>query len=197
MAKLGEMARDRTSRAREIVRRLQKLGVPLPWEDVAALAAEGTVGRLHIARALLAGGWVGHQHEAFAKYLDKDKPAYVPRLSLPPGEAIALIHRSGGVAVLAHPKLIGDDKVIPEVAAAGLDGLEVYHTRHSWHDVAKYKKMARELGLLFTGGSDCHGPAGKGEVLLGKILAPAECLIALQERAKEIQATENRRVTAE
>ena len=86
---------------------------------------------------------------------------------------------------MAHPKLIGRDQVIRELAAEGLDGIEVYHVCHDWQDVAKYKQLARKFGLLLTGGSDCHGPAGKGEVLLGKILTPIECLIQLQERARE------------
>ena len=184
--KLSSLAQGRTYRGREMVRRLNKLGIPLPWEDVASLAGEGTVGRLHIARALIRGGWIGSHNEAFAKFLNPNRPAYVPRMRLLPGEAIELIHNAGGVAILAHPKLINGDKLIPQLRDAGLDGLEVYHTRHSWQDVAKYSKIAQELDLLITGGSDCHGPGGKGEVLMGQILVPGECLVALKEKAAEI-----------
>lgn len=185
LAALSNLAEERTARAQEMVRRLNKLGIGVLWEDVAALAGDGTVGRLHIARVLTSGGWARDQSDAFARYLDRDKPAYVPRQRLSPAGAIELIHQAGGVAVLAHPKLIGRDQVIRELAAEGLDGIEVYHVCHDWQDVAKYKQLARKFGLLLTGGSDCHGPAGKGEVLLGKILTPIECLIQLQERARE------------
>ena len=184
--KLSSLAQGRTRRGREIVEKLHSLGIPLPWEDVAALAGDGTVGRLHIARALLRGGWAQSHNEAFAKFLNPGRPAYVPRMRLLPTDAIELIHNAGGVAVLAHPKLANSDKLIPQLRDAGLDGVEVYHTRHSWQDVAKYSKIARELGLLMTGGSDCHGPGGKSEVLMGQILVPGECLAALRARAAAI-----------
>lgn len=185
LEKLAHLAQARTQRGQEMVRRLNKLGLPLPWEDVATLAGDGTVGRLHLARALVLGGWAKSHSEAFAKYLNRDKPAYVPRMRLGPAEAIELIHLAGGVAILAHPKLINSDKLIPGLVDSGLDGLEVYHTRHSWQDVAKYRKMAQELGLIITGGSDCHGPAGKGEVLMGQIMVPGECLLMLKQRAEQ------------
>jgi predicted metal-dependent phosphoesterase TrpH len=185
--KLAQLAQARTRRGKEMVRRLNQLGIPLLWESVANLAGEGTVGRLHIARAIVQEGWAKSYNEAFAKFLNRDKPAYVPRMRLLPASAIELIHQAGGVAVLAHPKLANCDKLIPDLVEAGLDGLEVYHTRHSWQDVAKYRKMAGELGLLITGGSDCHGPGGKGEVLMGQILVDGECLVALEARAQQIK----------
>lgn len=185
LAKLDALAKARRSRGREMVGRLNRLGVSVSWERVSEFAGEGTVGRLHLARALVAGGWARDPQEAFNKFLQVGKPAYVPRAKLTPREAIELIHGAGGLAVLAHPKLINGDKLISQFKAQGLDGIEVYHTRHTPYDEAKYGSMAQELELLITGGSDCHGPGGKGEVLLGQVQLPYSYLEKLKEAQKE------------
>lgn len=151
---------DRRRRAAKIVARLADLGVRIELEQVLALGAE-SVGRPHVARVLVERGFVASVAEAFARYLAEGRPAYVPRRRLRPEQAIAAVHQAGGVAVIAHPALFGDDAWVRRLAAAGLDGLETDHSEHPPAAVAHYARLAAELGLLPTAGSDSHGEPGR------------------------------------
>jgi len=171
----GELTRFREARfvrAKNMVAALQEQGLNIEFERVLELSTDGSVGRPHIARALLEQGYVRSVQEAFHRYIGRDCPAYFPRYKLEPEKAIALIKEAGGVPVLAHPGLIGDDSLIPELVRAGIAGLEVYHSDHSIASQRRYKKMADDMGLLITGGSDCHGPKGKDSVLMGTVKLP-------------------------
>lgn len=163
---MGECERIRTAReqrARLMVARLIELGVPLSWEDVAELAADGVVGRPHIARAMAAAGVIGRPEDAFTSgWIAPDGRAHVTRYAPDPRDAVRMVRAAGGAAVLAHPKAetrggaLGDD-LIAELARAGLFGIEVDHPQHDAATRGKLSALAAELGLAVTGGSDDHG----------------------------------------
>ena len=154
--KLSELQTIRFSRAHRIVAELKKYGMPLDEGFLNQYSVCGSVGRAVIAREMVAAGYVGSVAEAFEKWLGEGKPAFVPRVKITPYEAIELIHSVGGAAVLAHPALNEDDSTIAPLAAAGLQGIEVYHPAQSIDKSRVYRKMAEQLGLVVTGGSDCH-----------------------------------------
>jgi predicted metal-dependent phosphoesterase TrpH len=159
----------RAKRVADMVAKLQAQGVGLQIGDVTALADSGSaLGRLHVARALLNRGFIGGVDEAFQRFIGKGKPAFVPKFRLSLAEAAALIHQAGGVAIFAHPGLAGLDDQFDALLNAGLDGIEVWHSRHSAAQCARYLEFTKSRGCLATGGSDCHGTA-KGEVLLGSV----------------------------
>lgn len=171
-ATLAELRLRRVARITHMVERLQQAGVRLTTDHVLTIAGRGTVGRLHLARALVQCGAVRNTEEAFPKYLSPGRPGYVPEHKLKPAEAIALIRQVGGVPVLAHPcDLKHPEQEIQELCAAGLAGLEVFHSRHTASHIRQFTEIAKQQGLLMTGGSDCHGMA-KGRPLLGTVKAP-------------------------
>lgn len=163
LARERELVRDdRVPRARAMVDKLRGLGIPVTWEQVARIAADGSVGRPHIASALVELGVVSTVSEAFGDLLGDRGPAYVGKHELDPFEAIRLVKGAGGVAVLAHPAAARRGATIPEsafadLAAAGLDGIEVDHMDHDGPTRARLRSLAGELDLLTTGSSDYHG----------------------------------------
>lgn len=165
----------RVNRATRIVERLNVLGVGVTFDAVLQQAAGGAVGRPHVARALIAGGWAGDFREAFDRYLGNGKPAFVPKEHLPLAEAIGIIHRAGGLAVLAHPGQLGTRERIAALVSAGLDGLEVLHPGHNWDDSQRLDALAVEFDLVRSGGSDWHG-APDGARALGMMRVPAQWL---------------------
>jgi 3',5'-nucleoside bisphosphate phosphatase len=153
---------DRVLRARAMVDRLADLGVPIAWDDVAAIAGTAVVGRPHIARAMAASGVIASPAQAFTpEWIADGGRAYVGRYALNPIRAIDLIRSAGGVAVLAHPRadrqLRVSDEQVADLAAAGLAGLEVFHPDQSQAEQASLLGLTRDLGLVATGGSDDHG----------------------------------------
>ena len=175
----------RTSRIRDMVHRLNQRGIPLTADSVLELANCHSPGRPHIARALVQGGYCKDFDEAFEKYLKKGRPAWVPKTKMEAAVAIELIHAVGGVAVLAHPGLYHADKLIPDAVAAGLDGIECWHSRHSPEISAHYQRMTAGFGLVATGGSDCHG-MNKGEPLIGRVKLPYEQVELLRQRRPKL-----------
>ena len=182
----------RVERAREIVERLNRLGVAVTYEQVSAHARGGLIARPHVARALLEGGWVRNVNEAFGRYIADGRPAYVPTRYATPGEAIAAIHSAGGLAVLAHPGKRADDEWIRELSELGLDGLEVWHPEHGPTEARHFRRLARRLQLLATGGSDWHGPRDRAHGGLGSQAVPYEYYEALKARAEARRARESR-----
>jgi predicted metal-dependent phosphoesterase TrpH len=182
---LDEMRAGRLKRARGMVSRLRGMGLELDWDDVQALATGEAVGRPHIARAMLDRGLVGSIEEAFASYLGHGRPAYVSRPRLTPCAAIATISQAGGVPVLAHPACTGEQAVgrVPELAECGLRGLEVYYPKHQPSDVQLLLRLCEQYGLLATGGSDFHGPAGDEGADIGSVQVPFQCLEKLRQAA--------------
>lgn len=171
---------ERAARIERTVARLNELGVALEVADVeaAAGAEEGhdiALGRPHVALALVRRGVVETTNEAFEVYLRRGRPAYMERYRLKPERASALIREAGGLPVLAHPGLVRDDALIPQLVLQGIAGLEAYHTAHSPADTRRYLEMAERLGLYVTGGTDCHGPSGSYPVDIGGIEVPDSC----------------------
>ena len=171
----------RVARAERIVERLNAVGVPITFEAVLQQAAGGAVGRPHVARALVAGKWVGDLREAFDRYLGNGRAAFVPKERLPIAEAIGMIQRTGGLAILAHPGSLGTRERVAALAAAGLDGLEVLHPSHGWDDSQRLDALAAEFDLVRSGGSDWHGSAD-GARTLGMMRVPSQWLADQLER---------------
>lgn len=144
-------------RLHAMLTRLQAMGIAVPARDVIARSRDGNVGRPHLARALVERGIVVSTDEAFDRYLGTDKPAYVPRPDVSVEQAIQVIRKAGGIASLAHPGIHNRDEAIPDLVAAGLRAIEVYHPKHAFGRAARYRRLARRFGLLTTGGSDFHG----------------------------------------
>jgi predicted metal-dependent phosphoesterase TrpH len=149
----------RRVRLHAMLNRLHAMGMRVPADDVLARAQNGNVGRPHLARVLVERGFVGSADEAFDRYLGTDRPAYVPRPDVSVAEAIGVIRRAGGIASLAHPGLHNRDEAIPDLMAAGLAAIEVYHPKHAFGRARRYRRIAQQHGLLITGGSDFHGVA--------------------------------------
>lgn len=148
---------ERERRAREMVELLKSLGIEISYDDVLLEAGEGMVGRPHIARALVATEAVEDEAEAFDRYLGDGRPAWVAKRGLSARNAIDLIHRCGGVAVLAHPGQWTTEAEIRQLVDVGLDGLEVIHPSHQPFLVEYWMAAALRYGLIRTGGSDYHG----------------------------------------
>nr|WP_202485839.1 PHP domain-containing protein [Streptomyces sp. SID4985] len=154
---------DRVPRARAMVARLNELGVPVAWEQVERIAAGGSVGRPHIASALVELGVVPTVGDAFTpEWLADGGRAYVPKHETDPFEAIRLVKNAGGVTVFAHPAAVKRGRTVPEattakLAEAGLDGIEVDHMDHDPATRTRLRDLAGEVGLLATGSSDYHG----------------------------------------
>ncbi|MGW9175112.1 PHP domain-containing protein [Streptomyces decoyicus] len=164
LARERELVRDdRVPRAQGMVAKLRELGVPVTWEQVARIAGDGAVGRPHIATALVDLGLIDTVSDAFtSEWLANDGRAYVEKHELDPFDAIRLVKAAGGVTVFAHPLAVKRGSCVPEsaiaeLAAAGLDGIEVDHMDHDAPTRARLRGLAADLGLLTTGSSDYHG----------------------------------------
>lgn len=170
----------RYERGESMVARLNELGMNLSMDTVKTIAGNSSLGRPHVADALLREEFVQTYDEAFARYLGYHAPAYVPKKVLTSQQAIELIHLIRGVAVLAHPGTLRHDEFIPDLVDMGLDGVEAFHSQHNRNDVTRYKSMASKLGIIYTGGSDCHGPR-KGRTLIGTQRVPYSVLVKLKK----------------
>jgi hypothetical protein len=172
--RLAVLQQARAERNPRIIAKLNGLGVKITLEQVEKISGRGQMGRPHIARALMESGYVRSIQEAFDIYLRNDGKAYVPKFRFPPQEAIAMIRDVQGVPVLAHPftlnlgSAFALKNTLTELKALGLAGIETIYSEHSPEQEALYLKLAGELGLLVTGGSDYHGD-NKPELTLGKM----------------------------
>ncbi|TAN35643.1 MAG: PHP domain-containing protein [Verrucomicrobia bacterium] len=188
--KLAQLRAGRTERNQKILNHLHELGLELTWDEVHALAGGEVVGRPHFARAMIARGHVKDKDEAFAKFLARGKPAYAERFRLSPADSIQMIREAGGVPVLAHPcSLKLGQKMLRalllELRDAGLEGVEVYHSEHNSSQAKLFHRLAVDLGLAVTGGSDFHGALmpdiklGRG---FGSLRVPDDLLPVLEAR---------------
>ena len=180
---LREQRAERRARVVRIAARLAELGMPIDADEVFALVQEGAAGRPHVARVMVARGYVKSVREAFDRYLHAGGPAHVPRRRLTPAEAVGVIRRARGVPVLAHPGLADQDELVPGLVAAGLEGIECYYPEHSAARTAHYVDLCREHGLVATGGSDFHGPRTGRTNPPGSPAVPLAVWEALKERA--------------
>ena len=169
--RLRELRQMRLTRAERMVVRLNELGVRVSMDDVLAQAGGGAVGRPHIARALVNEGWATDVRDAFDRYLGNGKAAFIPKDRLALGDAIAMIHLAGGLAILAHPGQSGTRARVEALIPLGLDGLEVRHPSHSAEDATRLLALVDHFRLTPSGGSDWHG-ATEGGRTLGMMRVP-------------------------
>ncbi|WP_018086437.1 PHP domain-containing protein [Desulfurispora thermophila] len=187
LEQLADFQQRRLTRVRKMTQRLNQLGFPVTMDRVLEIAGSGSVGRPHLARALLESGAVGSVEEAFEKWLGQDRPAYVPRFKYTPEEGVRLLRRAGGVPVFAHPALAGVDELIPRLVEEGLMGLEVYYPAHDANDVQRYLAFCRRYNLLATGGSDYHGALHREHNELGSATVDIQVVRAMEKMVAELK----------
>jgi predicted metal-dependent phosphoesterase TrpH len=186
-AALDRFKKSRLQRGQKMVAKLEKLGINIDWQRVMEIAGTSTIGRPHIAQAMLEKGYITSFKQAFDKYLGRNRPAYVEREKMTPGEAVGLIIKAKGLPVLAHPLTLPDPEAITkELKAGGLVGIEAYYDGYTPEEVSRLLALARRHELLVTGGSDYHG-LDATETAIGGADLPIEAvekLIALAKQRK-------------
>ena len=177
------LAARRRVRMQEIVEKLALLGVRLRVEDIEKWSGGKTIGRPHVARAIVETGAVSSVKEAFDRFLGEGKPAYVPRYRLEASDAVALVRGAGGTTTVAHPGVSRLERYeLGRLRAAGVDGLEVIHVDHVPSQREKYLRIADDLGFVPTAGSDYHGISVAPDRKLGDVTMPPEDLARLEAR---------------
>jgi predicted metal-dependent phosphoesterase TrpH len=177
---LGELSSARIDRARLIVSKLAERGIDVPFDGIMRDAGDGTVGRPHIAKAMLRNGFVGTIHEAFYRYLGDSSPCYVPKTVFPRQRVVDLISGAGGVAVWAHPgSNIRRKALLDLVCETGVAGLEVWHPNHSTNIERDIRAAAAQRGLIQTGGSDFHFREAM-QADIGEVTCPYDAVRALK-----------------
>ncbi|MCX7911759.1 MAG: PHP domain-containing protein [Dehalococcoidales bacterium] len=183
---LEEFRTSRENRAQGMVKKLAGLGMPLEWERVQELAGDGSIGRPHIARAMLEKGYISSFEEAFEKYIGRGCPAYVERKKMTPQEAVRLVLDGGGLPVLAHPFTVANPEGwLKELKPAGLIGVEAYYRDNTPEATSATLSLAERYGLIVTGGSDYHGIGESHEVGLGGVMVPVTAAEGLIRLARE------------
>lgn len=187
LAALEKMRNSRWERARQIVQRLAELGCPIDWERVREIAGGGTIGRPHIAQALLERGHIESFREAFEKYINRDGPAYVEREKVTPSGAVEMVIEARGLPVLAHPLTVPEpEEMAIKLKKAGLVGIEAYYASYPAEDVERLVDIAARHDLIATGGTDFHGIDTDSEMLIGGVDIPeksVERLLALAQQS--------------
>lgn len=175
---LREFRTERWDRGRRMVDKLRQLGVYITWERVLEIAGggEGSVGRPHVAQAMVEGGYVPSVREAFDRYIGRDGPAFADRSKMSPQDAVSMIKGVGGVSVMAHPKDVLDDlePILDAIVPAGLAGMETYYHRYEGELFDYLKGLCDAKGIIPCGGSDFHGIHGNNEAGLGNVDVPME-----------------------
>lgn len=183
---LRNLTDSRVERIKKIVGKLNRMGVNISFEDVRSIAGyASSMGRPHVARAIIKSGYCNSIEEAFERYLSYGKPGYVERYKISPFQAVELISKCHGVSSIAHPGLIINiDKpsLIKKLKEWGLSGIEVFHTKHTQEDCRYFLSMAKSLDLVPTGGTDCHGKTVDGVPALGDVTVPYENVLRLKDR---------------
>ena len=185
-ARLEKMRHSRRERAQGMIAKLRDLGIRIEWQRVQEIAGNGTIGRPHLAQAMLEKGYITSIKEAFTKYISRGGPAYVEREKMTPVEAVALILKANGLPVLAHPLTTSDpESMVIELKAAGLVGIEAYYNSYTTDEINQLVSLAERHNLITSGGSDYHGLDDSAETMIGTTETPiesAERLIALAEQ---------------
>ncbi len=180
---LEQFRSARLQRARDIVEKLQEKGYSnISFEDVQNLSKTDAIGRPHIAQVLIEKGYAADVTDVFARFLGEGCPYNIPKFKQSPYEAIALIRRAGGSAVMAHPMKTLKDELISSFVDAGLVGLEVYYLGNSISETRFYEKLAKKYQLIATGGSDSHGK-GRDYSLIGHVSVDYAVVEELRQRA--------------
>jgi len=184
-ALVDKFREGRLGRAQKILKKLDALGVPVSFEAVQQIAGDAAIGRPHVARALVDAGQVATVQEAFDKYLASDKPAYVEYESASPFQAVELIRGVGAVPVLAHPREV--TRIVPELVKSGLMGLECYYAEYDPATRRELVALAKQYGLVQTGGSDFHGLHRMGHMsALGEADVPIEVVEKLKQAKQKV-----------
>ncbi len=187
---LEEMRNSRYERGRKMIAKLADMGMDIDWERVLELASGGTIGRPHIAQAMVERGYSSSLQEAFAKYIGRNGSAYIERKKLTPLDAVELILNAGGLPFLAHPADIAHlEALVPRLKKAGMAGLEVYYANYSPSKIARLQALARRYNLITSGGSDYHGLDNTIGANIGSVDLPpksVEQFISLAERRRTV-----------
>jgi len=186
-AALEKIRESRVGRAQKMVRKLNKLGLAVDWQRVQDLARGESICRPHIAQAMLEKGYVSSEREAFDHYIGRDGPAYVEREKVRPADAVRIIKKAGGLPVLAHPADIQDlDKLLNELIAAGLVGLETYYGNYDAKTIKRLAGVAERYKLFTTGGTDYHHFGDGVEVPMGSVDIPRDSIEKLFKSAGKV-----------
>ncbi len=186
-ATLAGLRHFRQDRAQAMITRLKALGVNIDFKRVKEIAASGSIGRPHIAQAMLEKGYISSVKEAFTRYIGLGGPAYVERHKLTPQEAVELITKVNGLSALAHPTTISDpEKMIAKLKSSGLTGLEVYYNGYAEDERNRLLRLAEKYDLIATGGSDYHGLDESNETMLGDAGVPQKVAEQLINRAQQV-----------
>jgi predicted metal-dependent phosphoesterase TrpH len=170
---LRTLREGRVGRGYGIVEKLRSMGIMIEWERVREIAGEASVGRPHIAQALVEAGYVPKVSDAFDRWIGRNGPAYVEREKMTPVESVRFIVERGGLACMAHPREVpGFETLLPELRQAGMAAMEVYYKDYPPADVEHLRQQAERYDLLALGGSDYHGIFGEGEPLPGHMHSP-------------------------
>jgi len=187
---LEELRNSRNERGKKMVARLAEIGINIDWGRVQELAGGGSIGRPHIAQAMLEQGCVSSLREAFTKYIGRNGPAYVERKKLTPIEAVKVVLDANGLPVLAHPADI--EKLEPfllQLKKAGIVGIEIYYNGYNPKTIAQLKRFAQKLDLIACGGSDYHGLGEYIGADIGSVNLPGESveqLISLSKQKRRV-----------
>ena len=185
-ATLERLRHSRLKRAQGMIAKLKNLGIHIEWQRVQEIAGSGSIGRPHIAQAMLEKGYITSLKEAFNNYISRGGPAYVEREKMTPVEAVELVLKANGLPVLAHPLTVNNvETMINELKAAGLVGIEAYYNGYNSDEIRRLVSLAEKYGLITTGGSDYHGLDAANETMIGGVAVPMESverLIALAGR---------------
>jgi len=186
VARLERMRHSRWGRAQGMIAKLRDLGIYIEWQRVQEIAGSGSIGRPHIAQAMLDKGYIASIKESFTKYIGRGGPAYVEREKMTPVEAVELILRAKGLPVLAHPLTTNNpETMVVALKAAGLVGIEAYYDGYTADEISRLVNLAVKYGLIASGGSDYHGLDVSNETMIGGVDVPiksAEQLMALAEQ---------------
>lgn len=177
----NELRKHRVVRVEKIIKKLNNLNINISIEKIKEKNDNDFVGRVAVARELVNEGYVSTIQEAFYKYLNPGKVAYVERYKLSIVDAISLIKAVGGITVLAHPGLLKDKSLIKVCIDKGIEGIECIHSKHTSKQSEYFKKLASYNNLIATGGSDCHGELTDGELLLGKYFVDLNSIPKMKE----------------
>ncbi|WP_421617275.1 PHP domain-containing protein [Brevibacillus sp. TJ4] len=158
----------------EIVEACNRLGMEVTVAECQAKARGSVLVRTHVAEALVERGHASTSQAAFEMYLRKNRPAYVPRPAFTARDAIECTHEAGGIAILAHPGIYPDQVPLDNLLSYGIDGIEVYYSRHSFAQMAYWEREAKRHSLLRSGGSDFHGHHSRNPHPVGSVPIPAE-----------------------
>lgn len=183
---LEKLRNSRQIRAQKMLAKLAGLGMYIEWERVQEIAGGGSIGRPHIAQAMIERGYVLSLKEAFHKYISREGPAYVEREKMTPLQIVELLVKASGLPVLAHPANVNDlEELIPQLQKAGLAGIEVYYNGYT-KELTKYLAyLSQKYGLIACGGSDYHGLEDTSETQLGSVAIPPACIEQLFKIAEQ------------